>query len=35
MKNLNKKEIEAVTGHELTHIINKDCLLMLVAVLYI
>ena len=35
IKNLNKKEIEAVTWHELTHIINKDCLLMLVAVLYI
>ena len=32
---LEKSEIEAVAGHELTHIINKDSLLMLVMVLYI
>lgn len=35
VKNLNHREIEAVAWHELTHIINKDCLLMLVTVLYI
>jgi len=33
--NLEPKEIEAVAGHELTHIMNKDTLLMLVMVLYI
>ena len=32
---LEKSEIEDVAGHELTHIINKDSLLMLVMVLYI
>ena len=32
---LTPAEIEAVAGHELTHIMNKDCLLMLIIVLYI
>lgn len=35
LKNLEKHEIEAVAAHELTHIINKDSLLMLVMVLYV
>lgn len=32
---LDKREIEAVAAHELTHILNKDSLLMMVMVLYI
>ncbi len=32
---LNKEEIEAVAGHELTHIINKDSLLMIVIIAFI
>lgn len=32
---LNKSEIEAVAGHELTHIINKDSLLMIIVVVFI
>lgn len=35
LNRLEKREIEAVAAHELTHIINKDSLLMLVMVLYI
>lgn len=35
LKNLNKSEVEAVAGHELTHILNKDCLLSYFAVVYI
>ena len=35
LEKLDKREIEAVASHELTHIINKDTLLMLVIVLYI
>lgn len=35
LEKLDKREIEAVAAHELTHIINKDTLLMLVIVLYI
>lgn len=35
MNQLEKSEIEAVAAHELTHITNKDSLLMLVMVLYI
>ena len=35
LEKLDKREIEAVAAHELTHIINKDSLLMLVMVLYI
>lgn len=35
LERLDKREIEAVAAHELTHIINKDTLLMLVMVLYI
>ncbi|USN56121.1 MAG: M48 family metalloprotease [Candidatus Peribacteria bacterium] len=32
---LDDREIEAVAGHELTHIINKDSLLMIVIVIVI
>lgn len=35
LKNLNKNEIEAVAGHELTHLINKDSLLMYVAYVFV
>ena len=35
LNKLEKREIEAVAAHELTHILNKDSLLMLVMVLYI
>lgn len=35
VQNLNKSEIEAVAWHELTHIMNKDSLLMYVAVVFI
>ncbi len=35
LQKLNKTEIESVAAHELTHIINKDSLLMLVTVVYI
>lgn len=35
LEHLDKREIEAVAAHELTHIINKDSLLMLVVVVYI
>ena len=32
---LNKAEIEAVAAHELTHIINKDSLLMIIIVVFV
>ncbi|NOZ44388.1 MAG: M48 family metalloprotease [bacterium] len=32
---LNHKEIEAVAGHELTHIMNQDTLLMVCVVVFI
>ena len=35
LKKLDKREIEAVAGHELTHLINKDSLLMYVAFVFI
>jgi len=35
LNKLNKQEIEAVAAHELTHIINKDSLLMLIVSLFI
>lgn len=35
LEKLNKQEIEAVAAHELTHIINKDSLLMIVIVVFI
>ena len=35
LENLDKNEIEAVAGHELTHLINKDSLLMYVSVVFI
>ncbi len=35
LKKLNKQEIEAVAAHELTHIINKDSMLMIVIIVFI
>ncbi len=35
LKNLDKREIEAVAWHELTHLINKDSLLMYVAYIFV
>jgi heat shock protein HtpX len=35
LQNLDKREIEAVAGHELTHLINKDSLLMYVAYVFV
>jgi len=35
LENLNKKEVEAVAGHELTHLINKDSMLMYVAYVFV
>lgn len=35
VENLNRQEIEAVAWHELTHILNKDCLLSYFAIVYI
>ena len=35
LKNLDKSEIEAVAGHELTHLVNKDSLLMYVAYVFV
>ena len=35
LERLDKKEIEAVAGHELTHLINKDSLLMYVAYIFV
>ncbi|GHV24571.1 hypothetical protein FACS1894176_01180 [Bacteroidia bacterium] len=35
LETLNKREIEAVAAHELSHIINKDSMLMLVTVVFI
>ena len=35
LQNLDKKEIEAVAGHELTHLINRDSLLMYVAYVFV
>ncbi len=35
IEKLNKEEIEAVAAHELTHIINKDWLLMAITILFI
>ena len=35
LQNLNKREIEAVAGHELTHLINKDSMLMYVAYIFV
>ena len=35
LQNLDKKEIEAVAWHELTHLINKDSLLMYVAYVFV
>jgi heat shock protein HtpX len=35
LNTLDKREIEAVAAHELSHIINKDSMLMLVTVVFI
>lgn len=35
LEKLDKREIEAVAGHELTHLINNDSLLMYVALVFI
>ena len=35
LENLDKSEIEAVAGHELTHLLNKDSLLMYVAYIFV
>ena len=35
LEKLDKREIEAVAGHELTHLINRDSLLMYVAYVFI
>ncbi len=35
LQNLDKREIEAVAGHELTHLINRDSLLMYVAYVFV
>lgn len=35
LEKLNKQEIEAVAAHELTHILNKDSLLMITIVVFI
>ena len=35
LQNLDKNEIEAVAGHELTHLMNRDSLLMYVAYVFV
>lgn len=35
LEKLDKKEIEAVAGHEFTHILNKDSLIMVLMVVYV
>ncbi|HBA45207.1 TPA: hypothetical protein DEG21_03095 [Patescibacteria group bacterium] len=35
LNKLNKSEIEAVAAHELTHIINKDGLLLVTIIVFI
>jgi heat shock protein HtpX len=35
LETLNKREIEAVAAHELSHITNKDSMLMLITVVFI
>ena len=35
LSRLNKDEIEAVLGHELTHIIDRDCRLLIVTIVFV
>ena len=35
VERLNSKEMEAVLGHELTHIINRDCRLLIITVVFV
>lgn len=34
VERLDKRELEAVLGHELTHIINKDCRLLVISIVF-
>lgn len=34
VERLDKRELEAVLGHELTHIVNKDCRLLVISIVF-